>query len=59
MGAKDYLVKPVRFHQCKALTFVMKDTTAHSERIDKGLSKYDKIRYLGRGAAGDVNLVRN
>lgn len=60
MGAKDYLVKPIRIQECKALVKFMKQTQISSaDKLQKGLFKYENIRPLGKGAAGSVNLVRN
>lgn len=60
MGAKDYLVKPIRIQECKALVRHMKKQQASSSgKAEKGLFKYENIRPLGKGAAGSVNLVRN
>lgn len=59
MGAKNYLIKPVRINQCKALSSIMKTPTPAIAKQDKGLSKYEIIRPLGQGAAGAVSLVRN
>lgn len=36
----------------------MKKTVSVS-KTEKGLSKYEKIRPLGKGAAGEVELVRS
>ena len=59
MGAKDYLVKPIRIQECKALVRHMKQVTSSSAKNEKGLFKYESIRPLGQGAAGAVTLVRN
>ena len=37
----------------------MKQTQIAPGQIEKGLQKYENIRSLGKGAAGQVNLVRN
>ena len=37
----------------------MKQTQIAPGQIEKGLQKYENIRPLGKGAAGQVNLVRN
>lgn len=58
MGATNYLVKPVRINQCKALAGSMKKNISVS-KAEKGLSKYERIRPLGKGAAGEVELVRS
>lgn len=60
MGAKDYLVKPIRIQECKALVRHMKQKQATSlDKAQKGLQLYENIRPLGKGAAGSVNLVRS
>ena len=58
MGATNYLVKPVRINQCRALAGQMKKQIS-STKAEKGLQKYEIIRPLGKGAAGEVNLVRS
>jgi serine/threonine protein kinase len=60
MGAKDYLVKPIRIQECKALVRHMKQTQVSGQgKSEKGLFKYENIRPLGKGATGEVKLVRN
>jgi DNA-binding response OmpR family regulator len=60
MGAKDYLVKPIRLSECKALISKMKQEAITSESNSlSGLAKFEKIRELGHGASGSVLLVRN
>jgi DNA-binding response OmpR family regulator len=59
MGAVNFLVKPIRIQECKALVKHMKQTHLTADKIEKGLFKYENIRPLGKGAAGSVNLVRN
>ncbi len=63
MGAKDYLVKPIRLNECKALVSRMKKSAAPLSSDGSshlaGLSKFEQIRELGRGASGSVLLVRN
>ena len=50
MGATDYLVKPVRIQECKALTTKMK---RRQPAFDKdapeiqGLAKYEHLRRIG------------
>lgn len=52
MGAKDYLVKPVRFQECKGLVRHMSVTNPSADKSEKGLHKYEKIRYVDGGATG-------
>ena len=59
MGAVNYLVKPIRLNECRALVSKMKQTQSHSVSTDEGISKYEVLRGLGKGAAGIVELVRN
>ena len=59
MGAKDYLVKPIRFQECKGLVRHMKQTAISSNKAEKGLFKYELIRYIDGGATGTINLVRS
>ena len=61
MGAVNYLVKPVRIQQCRALIAFMrqKTSTPSSGAEERGLARYEELRLLGRGAAGMVNLIRH
>jgi PleD family two-component response regulator len=60
MGAKDYIVKPIRKLQCQALIKNMKKINGGVEtKLSKGLGKYEVIKEIGRGNAGTVSLVRN
>jgi DNA-binding NtrC family response regulator len=52
MGAVNFLVKPIRIQECKALVRHMKQTQIAAGQIEKGLQKYENIRPLGKGAAG-------
>ena len=49
LGATDYLVKPVRIQECKALTQKMKKRQVTPEQASNltGLAKYEKIRPIG------------
>ena len=64
LGALDYLVKPIRMQECRALSQKMKyrrqPTTpiANPDQLT-GLAKYEKIRPIGQGAAGQVTLYKN
>lgn len=62
MGAQNYLVKPVRILQCRALVQYMKMQEPKKPKEDSeltGLARFDNIRHLGRGAAGMVNLIKD
>ena len=61
MGAANYLVKPVRLIQCKALIAHMKIKTKQELKPEEhqGLARFDTIRHLGRGATGMVNLIQH
>ena len=64
LGATDYLVKPIRIQECRALTQKMKQRrkprqpTSNPDHLT-GLAKYQKIRPLGQGSAGTVSLYKN
>ena len=57
-GAKDFVVKPLRIQECRALVNHMKPAENVAPGEEKGLKKYERIRSLGRGAAGTVELIR-
>lgn len=61
MGAADYLVKPIRSGDCKALVSKMNKPTLTPEQSGKlqGLAKFERLRELGHGASGAVVLVSN
>ncbi len=59
MGAANFLVKPVRMAECKALIQQMRRKATSVDKAEKGLAKYETLRDLGAGAAGSVSLVRN
>ena len=60
MGAKDYLVKPIRKMQCQGLLKNMKKPSGGSEsKLSQGLAKYQVIKEIGRGNAGTVCLAEN
>ena len=60
LGAKDYLVKPVRITTCKSLINFMRGNQGNQDQEEeKGLARFEMIRHLGKGAAGMVNLIRN
>lgn len=59
MGAKDYLVKPIRFQECKGLVRHMRQAAISTTKTEKGLFKYEMIRYIDGGASGTINLVRS
>ena len=64
-GATDYLVKPVRIQQCRALQHKIKrsgntfgNTQEETSKL-QGIEKYERIRPVGSGAAGIVSLYRS
>ena len=59
MGAKDYLVKPVRFQECKGLVRFMSLNNVSADKSEKGLHKYERIRHVDAGATGQIDLVRS
>jgi len=61
MGAMNYLVKPIRIQQCKALVGFIKSKTPNSKKAEEeqGLGRFETLHELGTGAAGIVHLVRN
>ena len=62
MGAKDYLVKPIRINECRGLVNKMRQITYKKTEGDEGqpgIAKYEIIRELGHGAAGKVHLIRS
>ena len=59
MGAKDFLVKPIRITQCKGLLSKMKSQSDSAKKPTSGLAKYQTIKEVGRGNAGTVTLVLN
>ena len=58
MGAKDYLVKPVRLQECKGLVRFMSLNNENADK-EKGLHKYERIRHIHAGAIGQIDLVRS
>lgn len=62
LGAVNYIIKPVRIPQCRALVAFMKQTPSQvkAKKEEKGLqAKYEMCKYLGNGAAGRVDLMKN
>ena len=61
MGAQNFLIKPVRIPQCRALIAFMKKRKeiTQDKTEQKGLARYEMLRFLGNGAAGRVDLMRN
>jgi len=61
MGAINYLVKPIRIQQCKALVGFIKNTNLSREKAsgEKGMSRFEKLYEIGTGAAGIVHLIKN
>lgn len=57
-GAKDYMIKPIRFHNIKGLNkYICNNNTKHKSA--DSVAYYEKIKTLGRGASGIVDLVKN
>ena len=60
LGAVNYIIKPVRVPQCRALTAFMtqkKEKVADKEK--KGLNaQFELVRFLGNGSAGRVDLMK-
>ena len=61
MGAMNYLVKPIRIQQCKALVGFIQTKTPKSKSTseEKGIGRFEKLHELGTGAAGIVHLIKN
>ena len=64
MGATDYIVRPIRMNECRALKQKMKQRKEPQEINEdqdqlKGLDKYEKLRPLGRSSTGEVSLFTN
>ena len=61
LGATDYLVKPVRLQQCRALQSKMKKREFSQEEKSQlqGIAKYVRLKSIGKGAAGVVSLYRS
>ena len=60
-GAADYILKPIRLQNVSSLRkhVIIKNKKANnSENTVPALENYSKIRLLGRGAAGNVDLVQ-
>jgi PleD family two-component response regulator len=53
IGAKDFIVKPLRSRECKGLqNYIITPKIPEHLEIEKNLSQFETIRMLGRGAAG-------
>lgn len=57
-GAKDFIVKPLRVQECRGLEVHIKEEPK-STLAEKNLQKYKIKKTLGRGAAGQVDLVEH
>jgi two-component system chemotaxis response regulator CheY len=55
-GARDYIVKPIRLHNIRVLHNYIKQGV-NRDRQSESVNDYEKIRTLGRGASGLVDLV--
>ncbi len=56
-GAKDFIVKPLRVQECRGLEQHIGEPKESA--AEKELSQYQFVKVLGRGAAGEVNLVKS
>lgn len=64
MGAINFMVKPVRIQQCKALAGFMKNKNQlkkpeDQDREIEGVERFEQLQELGRGAVGIVHLVKD
>ncbi len=57
LGARNYLVKPIRMAQCKFLEAFIKQEPVSPKA--NGLDKFEKIRMIGKGGSAVVWLVKN
>jgi DNA-binding response OmpR family regulator len=57
-GAADYMIKPIRVHNIRALDKYIKQG-AGKQKKPESVMDYEKVRTLGRGASGVVELVTN
>ena len=55
-GAADYMVKPIRSHNIRGLAKYMNKASSQHPNT-KSVADYEKVRTLGRGASGMVDLV--
>jgi CheY-like chemotaxis protein len=55
-GAADYMVKPIRVHNIRVLDKYIKQG-AEKHNPAESVADYEKVRTLGRGASGVVDLV--
>jgi CheY-like chemotaxis protein len=55
-GAADYMVKPIRVHNIRVLDKYIKQG-AEKYNHTESVADYEKVRTLGRGASGIVDLV--
>lgn len=57
LGAKSFIVKPLRVQECRSL----ENFIGTNEETEAGLnlSKYEIIKALGSGAAGEVDLIQH
>ena len=60
LGAINFLVKPVRVQECKALTTWMKKRQRPiGDSKLTGIAKYEHLRRIGQGMAGAVSVYKN
>ena len=55
-GAADYMIKPIRVHNIRVLDKYIKQG-AGKQKKPESVMDYEKVRTLGRGASGVVDLV--
>jgi CheY-like chemotaxis protein len=55
-GAADYMVKPIRVHNIRVLDKYIKQR-GEKHNPAESVADYEKVRTLGRGASGVVDLV--
>eukprot|EP00743_Colponemidia_sp_Colp-15_P010894 GILK01012068.1.p1 GENE.GILK01012068.1~~GILK01012068.1.p1 ORF type:complete len:862 (+),score=168.21 GILK01012068.1:96-2681(+) len=58
-GAKDYLIKPIRVQVVRSLSqYADGKSTHHGSGQANSLDQYERLKTIGRGASGAVQLVR-
>lgn len=56
-GAKTFIVKPLRIQECRGFENYI--GTSGENEAEQNLCKYKKIKSLGTGSAGEVDLVEH